>query len=150
MTYSIPALTPTDRDKTRTLLHCASTSTFDYRLISSLETNLAGCPGQVPTPIGCKFLKSNACYKLQARQRRRNYTDTRQGVKEFLVLSRTLYQERVILANFRLPTCTTAVSPRLSLSALSPTFSPFNLTPPCSIMRNASVVLAVNPACLST
>ena len=37
---------------------------------------------------------------------------------------------------------------RRSLSALSDTRSPSSLTPPCSIMRCASVVLGVSPACL--
>src|SRR5688572_28426453 len=55
----------------------------------------------------------------------------------------------VILANLRLPTCATTVRPAGIFKALSDTRSPSSLTPPCSIMRCASVVLGVKPACFN-
>ena len=55
----------------------------------------------------------------------------------------------VTRANLRLPTCATTVLPLAIVSALSVTFSPSSLTPPCSIIRCASDVLGVSPACLS-
>ena len=55
----------------------------------------------------------------------------------------------VTRANLRLPTCATTVLPLVIVSALSVTFSPSSLTPPCSIMRTASAVLGVRPDCLS-
>src|SRR5574340_686308 len=53
-------------------------------------------------------------------------------------------------ANLRLPTCSTTCSPRCTIAALSVTRSPFARTPPWSIMRSASDVLEVRPACFST
>ena len=53
-------------------------------------------------------------------------------------------------ANLRLPTWITKGPPTGNLRPLSLTFSPSSLTPPCSIMRSASEVLAVRPACLMT
>src|SRR5687767_2317869 len=55
----------------------------------------------------------------------------------------------VMRANLRLPTCAMTVRPAGTLRLLSETRSPSSLTPPCSIMRCASVVLGVRLACFN-
>lgn len=52
-------------------------------------------------------------------------------------------------ANFRLPTCATTVAPFATVNMRSTTFSPSSFTPPCSIMRTASALLDVSPACFN-
>ena len=57
-------------------------------------------------------------------------------------------QDSSTRANLRFPTWMTNGPPVDNLRALSLTLSPLSFTPPCSIMRIASDVLAVSPACL--
>jgi hypothetical protein len=66
----------------------------------------------VPTPIGCKFLKSSAGLKqkpIKASNERRHYTDTRRTVKSFYFFIRevTFPAEFFLLAASYLSCCFT-------------------------------------------
>src|SRR5258708_6398790 len=71
---------------------------------------------------------------------------------------RVLYRVDLVLrghlmvtrAIFLFPTWITTVCPRFNCRFLSPILSPSIRTPPCSIMRAASLVLGTRPASLSS
>ena len=54
------------------------------RLRLPKEAKLPGCPGQVPTPIGCKFLKSSAGKQLKPSNGKAALYRDQKGGQEFL------------------------------------------------------------------
>lgn len=64
--------------------------------------------------------------------------------------TRASAQAMLIRAYFRFPTCRTKAPLVERTKRLSSILVPSIFTPPCSIMRSASEVLAVNPDCFKT